>query len=204
VGRVRGLHGLDGEVRVEVLTDRPADRFAAGAQLFREGDAVPLTVVAASPVADGPGWWLSFGEVRNRTAAERLRDRFLEVVVDRAADLEAGQAYWHEVIGAEVVDTGGRSLGRVADVYRAGEAEVYLVRGGPLGELDVPAVRGIVVDFAPAEGRIVVDDTALDLDAASEPRPSRPRKAHRWSRHGKGSPGRAAGDAPPDAPDPAP
>ena len=37
VGLVRGLHGLRGAVRVEVLTDRPEERFARGAVLFRRG-----------------------------------------------------------------------------------------------------------------------------------------------------------------------
>ncbi len=173
---------------MEVLTDRPDDRFAIGAVLYPEGGDRRLTVASASPVADGPGWWLSFREIGSRTAAEALRDAFLEVEVDRAADLEAGQAYWHEVIGSEVRDRAGRSLGTVADVYRAGEAEVYVVRGGPAGEFDLPAVQGIVVEFTPQRGAIVVDETALDLGAAPvDAPPRRERKPHRWSRHGKGA-----------------
>jgi hypothetical protein len=140
-------------------------------------------------VADGPGWWLGFEEVHSRNAAERLRDRYLEVEVDRSADLQPGQAYWHEIIGSEVRGSGGRSLGRVADIYRAGETEVYVVRGDAVGEFDVPAVRGIVTEFAPERGEIVVDEAALDIGGPAEPaRPPRPRKPHRWSRHGKGAP----------------
>jgi 16S rRNA processing protein RimM len=139
-------------------------------------------------VADGPGWWLTFKEVGSRTAAERLRERYLEVEVDRASDLEPGAAYWHEIIGAEVVGEGGRSLGRVVDIYRAGESEVYVVRGGAAGEFDLPAVRGIITEFAPEHGRIAVDEAALDLGGAPvDVRPQRPRRPPRWSRHGKGA-----------------
>ena len=202
VGRVRGLHGLQGLVRVEVLTDRPEVRFVPGTALFPEGTTTPLTIAEASPVADGPGWWLSFRGIRDRVRAEPLRDVFLEIEVDRAADLEAGQAYWHEVIGAEVLGADERSLGRVADVYRAGESEVYVVRGGPVGEFDLPAVQGIVREFDPAAARIVVNEAALDLDSRPvDAPPPKPRKAHRWSRHGKGrpaGPGSASSAAPPD------
>jgi 16S rRNA processing protein RimM len=150
-------------------------------------------VASASPVADGPGWWLSFREVKSRAAAEPLRDAFLEIEVDRTADLDAGQAYWHEVIGSAVRSRDGRALGTVAEVYRAGESEVYVVRDGPAGEFDLPAVQGIVVDFAPQRGEIVVDEAALDLDAGPvDARPPRERKPHRWSRHGKGRPGSVA------------
>lgn len=104
---------------------------------------------------------------------------------------------------------GGRSLGRVADIYRAGETEVYIVRGGPVGEFDLPAVRGIVTEFAPERGEIVVDEASLALETGPvDERPARPRKPHRWSRHGKGGQaivgsadgGAASGDGDPESP----
>lgn len=160
----------------------------AGSRLFLEGEARPLTIASAAPVADGPGWWLTIKEVASRAAAERLRERYLEVEVDRAADLEPGQAYWHEIVGSEVVGRDGRVLGRVVDIYRAGESEVYVVRGDVVGAFDVPAIRGIVTEFAPTEGRIAIDESALDLEAAPvDAPPKRPRKIHAWSRHGKGA-----------------
>ena len=198
---MRGLHGLRGVVRVEVLTDRPEDRFAPGRVLHREGTAVPLTIVAAGPVEDGPGWRLQFREVASRTSAERLRDAYLETEVDRASDLEPGAAYWHEVIGTEVRGLDGRVLGTVADVYRVGEAEVVVVSGGPAGEFDVPVVKDIVRTFAPDRGEIVVDEAILDLAGApvDEPVARPPRKRPRWSRHGKGGAARPSG--PPDVPE---
>jgi 16S rRNA processing protein RimM len=192
VAQVRGLHGLDGTVRVEVLTDKPEARFGAGAVLHREGDGQPLTITAAQPVEDGPGWRLRFREVPDRTSAERLREAYLEVEVDRAADLDAGAAYWHEVIGSSVLDSTGAVLGAVADVYRAGESEVYVVRGGPAGEFDLPAVRDVITTFAPDRREIVVNEAVLDLGGAPVDGPSpassggKPRRRHRWSRHGKG------------------
>ncbi len=71
VALVRGVHGLNGAVRAEVLTDRPEDRFVAGAVLYREGDGRPLTIASAEAVADGPGWRLRFREVTTRDARRR-------------------------------------------------------------------------------------------------------------------------------------
>jgi 16S rRNA processing protein RimM len=222
VAQVRGLHGLQGAVRVEVLTDRPEVRFAAGRILHVEGDGRPLTIVAAQPVEDGPGWRLRFGEVPDRPASERLRDAYLEIEVDREADLDTGAAYWHEVIGSTVRDSTGKELGKVADVYRAGESEVYVVRGGPIGEFDVPAVRDVITTFAPERGELIVDEQVLDLEAPVVEAPARtgaPRAARRrprWSKHGKGgkpprtepdgtAPGRPDGTAPgPDGTAPGP
>ncbi len=164
VALVRGVHGLRGAVRVEVLTDRPEDRFAAGSVLHREGSDEPLTIRSAVPVADGPGWRLQFAEIPDRTAAEGLRDTYLEAEIARpGSGLARGEYLWHEVVGVTVTDTAGRALGKVEDVYRVGGAEVFVVRGGPVGEFDVPAVRAFIRVFAPRRGEIVVDAEALDL-----------------------------------------
>ena len=193
VGQVRGLHGLQGAVRVEVLTDRPEARFAAGQVLHLEGDARALTIDWSQPVEDGPGWRVHFREVPNRAASEPLREAYLEIEVDREADLESGAAYWHEIIGAVVRDGAGRELGRVADVYRAGENEVYVVRDGPVGEFDLPAIRDVITEFAPERGELVVDAAVLDLEGpvvdapAPGSKPAKPRRRPRWSRHGKGA-----------------
>ena len=206
VAQVRGLHGLRGLVRVEILTDRPAERFVVGAVLHPEGTDRALTLTSAAPVEDGPGWRLGFQGIHDRADAEGLRDLYLEVAVDRDADLGTDQAYWHEVIDAEVRGSGGRVLGTVADVYRVGAAEVYIVRGGPVGEFDLPAVRSIVTEFRPTEGWIGVDEDALNLDEAPvEPRPVKARRKPKWSRHGKGGSATAAGtpDSDPATPHPA-
>jgi len=55
VALVRGVHGLHGAVRVEVLTDKPEQRYRPGSILYREGSDDPLTIASAEAVADGPG-----------------------------------------------------------------------------------------------------------------------------------------------------
>src|SRR5688572_21966303 len=144
VALVRSLHGLRGAVRVEILTDRPEERFRSGQVLFREGDTTPLTIESAAAVADGPGWRLRFRELDDRTAAESLRGVYLETAVRPAAELARGEVYWHEMLGVTVSDVDGGALGTVRDVYRAGGAEVLVVKGGPVGEFDVPVVRAFV------------------------------------------------------------
>jgi 16S rRNA processing protein RimM len=166
VGRVRGVHGLRGAVRVEPLSDDPG-RFAVGARFRLEGDDRTLTIAWAQP--DGPGFLMRFHEVTDRDGADHLRDAYLEVEAER--DLEPGRFYWHEVIGAVAWTTTGESLGTVDDVFRAGETEVYVVRGGARGEILVPAVRGIVIDLDPSGAGLVLDGGALDLPPHREKRP---------------------------------
>ncbi len=168
VGLVRGVHGLKGALRVEILTDDPA-RFSPGAVVRPEGSDEPLTVEWARP--DGPGLLVRFHEVQTRERADALREVYLEADADPGARTP-GSFYWHEIIGLSVSAETGETLGHVADIFRVAESEVYVVRGGDRGEILVPAVRAIVRELAPEEGRIVVDQDALGLEQRAPAAPS--------------------------------
>ncbi len=161
VAFVRGVHGLRGAVKVEVLTDVAAERFEPGHVLFREGDNRPLTIVEAAP--DGPGWRLRFAEIADRDGADALRNTYLEAEVTARTTDGSPHFYWHEVVGVTVRDLDGRVLGAVSDVYRVGENEVFVVEGGPGGSFDLPAVATFIPVFDPLGEGIVVDAAALDL-----------------------------------------
>ena len=184
VALVRGVHGLRGAVRVEVLTDRPEQRFRPGAVLYREMSESPLTIASAEAVADGPGWRIRFEEVPSRDAADGLRGAYLESVVHPIGELARGEVYWHEVVGSTVRGLDGADLGTVQDVYRVGENEVYVVRGEPYGTFDLPAVRAFIRVFAPRRGEIVVDPEALDLQPPKRrpPEGERPKAPRRRTR----------------------
>jgi 16S rRNA processing protein RimM len=184
VALVRGVHGLRGAVRVEVLTDRPEERFVPDAVLYREGEEAALTIASAEEIVDGPGWRVRFREITTRDGADTLRGAYLEAVVRPEEDLSRGKYYWHEVIGTAVHGVDGAELGTVQDIYRVGETEVFIVSGGPIGSFDLPAVRAFIRIFAPRRGEIVVDAEALDLRPA-KPRgsdPDRPKAPRRRSR----------------------
>lgn len=158
VGLVHGLNGLRGAVRVEVLSDDP-ERFAVGSVFFAEGDQRPLTVVWVQ--ASKPGVLVMFDELSSREAVEHLKGRYLEA--DATESLPEGNWYWHELDGLEVRTADGSVLGTVSDVFRAGGGEVYVVRGGALGEIMVPGVRGVVLQLDPGAGHMIVDANALAL-----------------------------------------
>ena len=189
VALVRGVHGLNGAVRAEVLTDRPEDRFVVGHVLYREGDERPLTIASAEAIVDGPGWRLRFREITSRDGADMLRGAYLESVVPPEQDLARGSYYWHEVIGCAVRGTDGAELGTVKDIYRIGETEVFTVDGGPYGSFDLPAVRAFIRIFAPRRGEIMVDAESLDLrpPRSRAPDPDRPKAPRRRTRSTKGA-----------------
>ena len=175
VAQVRGVRGLDGTLRLEVLTDLPEQRFLPGARLAVEGSERVLTLLEVTP--GSPGLFIRFGEVQSRLAGERLVGAYLTIPAAQV-QIPPDRVLWDEVIGVTVRDPQGEIIGEVRDLYRAGGAEVYVVQTPDGGEIDLPAVASVIVEFAPREGRIVADLTGSELSvrAAKAPRRRGPQK----------------------------
>jgi 16S rRNA processing protein RimM len=141
VGRVARPHGLRGEVIVHLTTNRADARVAPGARL--QTDVGELEVVSSSP--HQKRWIVQFAGIDDRGAAERLRD-----VVLRAEPLEEDGTLWvHELVGAEVLDTTGRSYGTVEALQPSPASDLLVLEGEKL----VPLT--FVVETSP--GRVVID-----------------------------------------------
>ena len=151
VGRIVKPHGLRGEVSVYPITNRPELRFVAGAVL--QTDDGPMEIVSARP--HQAAWLVLFDGVPDRTAAEGLRGRVLRAAP--IADGDDPDTLWvHELIGAEVFDTGGRAHGHVKAVEANPASDLLVLNGERL----VPLV--FVVSHGP--GRVVIDPPAGLLD----------------------------------------
>lgn len=154
VGRIVGVHGLKGEVKVESHSDYP-DRFAAGATLALGDELEPLTVRASRPHKGHV--LVTFVEIADRTDAETLRGEWLFVPEHAAADL-GEDTYWvHEIVGLRVFTEAGEPLGRVVDVLHTGANDVYIVqRKEGKADLLLPAIDAVVRSVDVAARRMTV------------------------------------------------
>lgn len=156
VGRIGHAHGVRGEVSVDVRTDDPDRRYAAGSVLATDPpERGPLTVERARP--HHGRLLVQFAEVADRTAAEALRGTLL--VVDAASVGEAGEDAWwdHDLVGLAAVRPDGTPLGTVQDVIHVPGPPLLAVVTGEGREVLVPFVADIVPEVDVAGGRLVVD-----------------------------------------------
>lgn len=140
VGEIGPPVGLRGEMHVLVLSDDPR-RFAPGATVLLEASGRSLTVRRTREQRDRTV--VSFEEVVDRTGAEALRGSRLVVPVSEARELEEGEYWDHELIGAIVVTDDGTEVGRVAEVLHPPGNDVLVVRSGGREHL-VPLVAAFV------------------------------------------------------------
>lgn len=169
VGRIGRPHGIRGEVTVQVHTDDPGPRFAAGSVLATEPAAAgPLTVVSSR--GHSGRLLVTFAGYGDRTSAATLRGTLL--VMDSAElgpTADPNEFHDYELIGLDVRTLAGDPVGVVADVLHHGQDMLVIEpqEGRESRQILVPFVAAIVLRVDVRVGRLVIDPPPglLDLDA---------------------------------------
>ncbi len=151
VARVLGPKGLNGGVRVELLTDWPDD-LATGADLWEEGSDRSWRLAALETGGRVPV--LHLDGISSREEAAALAGRYLEGP-PRALDAES--YFWDDLIGLRVEGPSGEQIGELVEIFRAGGNEVYRVVG-PAGERLVPALRNAIARIDLESGVMTLTD----------------------------------------------
>jgi 16S rRNA processing protein RimM len=132
VGRVGRPHGLDGAFVVENASD-DGRWFVVGARLIAAGADAEVVLARR-----GGG-----GRRVIRLDHEVARGTPLEVAKTALPATEADEYYVFELVGLDVVEDGGRELGRVASVEPGVANDVLALEGGLLLPLVGECVRDI-------------------------------------------------------------
>jgi 16S rRNA processing protein RimM len=161
VGRVIKPHGVNGEVRVEPLTDLP-ERFEwLDAVYLGENNPRPLTVQS---VRFHQGFvLLKLAGYPTRTEAELLRGELLQVPESEAIPLEDGEYFLHQLIGLDVYTEEGLHVGRLSEVLETGANNVFVVEGQNRQVL-VPDIPDVIKEIDLDNGRLVIQPLPGLLD----------------------------------------
>jgi 16S rRNA processing protein RimM len=157
VGRIVGVHGVRGEVKIESWTEPRERIFEYQPWLLLPAPGRESEVRGATGGSRGKGMWARLPGIDDREAAAALIGADILIDRDLLPPPEQGEYYWTDLEGLEVVDVSGKVLGRVHHLFGTGANDVMVVRGGEREHL-VPFVTGPFVKSVDVDaGRIVVD-----------------------------------------------
>ncbi len=153
IGRITGVHGLAGNLRVASYAD--ADTiFAPGAVLeakHPDGSTGRLQINTVKPhqtKSNKAGLRVTFKSITDRTEAEALIGS--ELWIDRDALPEPEEAdtyYWVDLIGLTVKDADtGHTIGTLETIMETGSNDVYVVKAETGEEHLIPALVAVVFD----------------------------------------------------------
>ena len=127
VGTVGRAHGVRGWVRVRSDMEPAEDLLQHRTWLLeRAGGWSPVAVRSAR--AHGNALVAHLEGIEDRDAAAELAGMRLGLPRDALPALDDGQYYWADLIGLEVRDEAGESLGVVREMIETGANDVMVVR----------------------------------------------------------------------------
>ena len=153
VGRVTKPHGVNGEVRVELLTDVP-ERFEWLDTIYL-GETNPLPVGIESVRYHQGGVLLKLAGYPTRTEAETLRGVVLQVPESEAVPLAEGEYFLYQLVGIQVFTEEGAPVGRLREVLETGANNVFVI-DGPQGQHLIPDIPDVVREIDLEAGRLVI------------------------------------------------
>ncbi|MDF3606061.1 ribosome maturation factor RimM [Paracoccus sp. DMF-8] len=160
VGAIAGAFGIQGEVRLKSFCTEPKD-IATYGPLTSEDGRRSFQIRLTRPVTGGLGARLS--GVQTREEAEALKGVTLWAERTALPSLPDDEFYHADLIGMEVVDTGGEILGRVRAIYDHGAGDILEVTGKR--PLMLPFTRQFVPTVDLGARRIVADPPEDAQDA---------------------------------------
>jgi 16S rRNA processing protein RimM len=156
MGAIAGVHGVRGEVKVKSFTSDPLAVAAYGPLFDEQGRKFDLKL--SSKAAKDTIVIAKIDGVSDRNAAEALKGKRLYVSRDALPAVEdETEFYASDLIGLEVEDRNGKTLGKVVALQDFGAGDIIAVGGGPEGDFDLPFADCFVPVVDLAAARIVVD-----------------------------------------------
>src|SRR3954463_1499122 len=116
---VAGAHGVKGEVRLKLFSDR-AKNLSVHVKLY-VGDAERRLLAVRD---SGKTAVARFEGVNDRSAAEALRGSLVEVERSALPPLEEGEYYHADLIGLPAVDAQGNAVGTIIAVENFGAGDL--------------------------------------------------------------------------------
>ncbi|WLQ36551.1 ribosome maturation factor RimM [Streptomyces castrisilvae] len=156
VARIGRAHGIKGEVTVEVRTDEPELRLGPGAVLATEPATTGPLTIETGRVHSGR-LLLRFEGVKDRTAAEALRNTLLIADVDPAELPEDPEEFYdHQLMDLDVVLADGTGIGRITEITHLPSQDLFIVERPDGSEVMIPFVEEIVTEIDLDEQRAVI------------------------------------------------
>lgn len=166
VGAIAGAFGIHGELRLKSFCAEPTDIASYGPLTTEDGARSFTVTLTRAAVTGGLGARLS--GITTREEAEALKGTTLWAPRAVLPSLPDDEFYHADLIGLQVVDTGGAVLGRVRAIYDHGAGDILEVVGGPQIVL-LPFTKTIVPTVDLTAGRIVADPPgAADDDTTGD------------------------------------
>ncbi|WP_299048290.1 ribosome maturation factor RimM [uncultured Tateyamaria sp.] len=155
VGAIGGAYGVHGEVRIKSFCAQPED-IETYSPLTTEDGKRSFALAIVRPMKNG--FVVRIADVASKEQADALKGTQLFARRDQLPHLPDDEFYYTDLVGLDVYDTGGGSLGRVKSVQNHGASDLLEVHApGATATVLLPFTKAAVPTVDLGARRIVAD-----------------------------------------------
>ncbi|WP_299146975.1 ribosome maturation factor RimM [uncultured Tateyamaria sp.] len=155
VGAISGAYGVQGEVRIKSFCAQPDD-IETYSPLTTEDGTRSFALALIRPMKNG--FVARIADVATKEQADALKGVQLFAARDQLPHLPDDEYYYTDLVGIEVFDTGGTSLGHVKSVQNHGAADLLEIhRADATATVLLPFTQAAVPTVDLGSRRIIAD-----------------------------------------------
>ena len=161
IGEIVRPQGIRGEVKVRALSEDKT-RYSRLKKVFAGDPAQRQEYAVLKGRCSGEFAYLTLSGVETRDEAEKLRGTLLYVSREEAIQLEEGRYFVCDLIGLRAKLQDGTEVGELRDVLSPNPyCDVY-VFSTPRGEMQMPALKRVILSVDLENREIVLDGAVLE------------------------------------------
>lgn len=158
LGRIVGVHGVHGAVKLESFTEPRLAIFGYKPWLLERESGAVEEIAGAKGHTQGKGIVATLAGIGDRDTAAALLGTKIFVLREALPELAAGEHYQVDLEGLQVRNLAGEDLGRVSHLFDNGAHDVLVTRDEAGRERLIPYVLERYVKSVDLDaGRIIID-----------------------------------------------
>lgn len=140
---------------IDLLTEK-AERFKSGKKFFLAPPLFNLGELTVKEVKRrSRRLYLCFFESEQLTRPEVLANRYLQIPLNEAKELEPDEYWVHEIVGLDCYNLEGKYLGKVTSVMKTGANDVFFIDDG---KYLIPAVKEVIKEVSIKKGKLIIKE----------------------------------------------
>ena len=162
IGNVVALFGVQGELKVLLLTDIP-NRFNQLDVVYVGPNHIPHRIERVRPYK-GEMVVLKLQGIDDANTAEKMRNFGLTIPESQLAQLPPDSYYQHDILGLQVFTLKERVIGQIVDIIVTGSNDVYVINTPDKKQKLIPAIKDVVKQVDLRRKVMYIDPIAGLLD----------------------------------------
>lgn len=154
IGKIHRSHGIQGEVVFLPLTDFP-ERIRRGKRVYISEEHIPAVIQSVRKKP--PFLLIHFDLFSDERQTEWTKNKFVYVSVQDLPELPAGEYYFHQLIGLDVVSPDQVHVGILREILETGANDVYVIQRDNGKEELIPAIPQFVKKILIDEKKIIIE-----------------------------------------------